>query len=197
MRKAWFGLALVGTVLLAGCSAAPAENMFTPPGAELAGAVVEPPAELPPAIEVETPDLDPNASLASCNPVQSLNADALKAFNGGTSRQNSVSPSVSGEVIVSGASMTVQTDFQKVFSYLIKAELNSGKTVWFGSSGDVNEYDVYSTIFLDAGRGEPIFGATPETYTSFLWGKAGAESSLVAHGVVVVDNYEHCFLPAA
>lgn len=184
---------LTVAVALSGCSSAPVEDSYTPPGLELGDTVVAPPAELPPATDVEE-QKGPLEETVVCDNIAPLAEAGIAALNNPPSSVLRTDASLNGEIVVSGEELPVETIYPNTFSQLLKVQLSDGKTVWFGSSGSLGDIKTLEAIRLDASGDAAIFGATKEAYDHFIWGSsAGPESAIVAEGERVVAKYSSCF----
>lgn len=184
---------LTVAVALSGCSSAPVEDSYTPPGLELGDTVVAPPAKLPPATAVAQEEGTSEETVV-CDSIVPLPETALAALNNPPSSVLRTDASINGEVVVSAEEVPVETIYPKTFSYLLKVKIDSGETVWFGSSGPLNDPEVLNGVRLDPSGNSAIFGATKTAYDHFIWGSAaGPESALVAEGEIIVAKYDGCF----
>jgi len=186
--------AILSALMLTGCTQT-ADSTFIPPGAELAGKIVAPPAELPDRMPVA--GIDPETfDYSICNTINEIEPQALEFMNFPQSEIATKTPSVKGEKIVSASQMPVTTIYLNRFSYLVKASLDSGAIVWFGSSGDLNETTVSQYLVLNSKRNEPIFGATLDAYNHFIWGeRVDKTGPLMEEAIQIVKKYSTCFEP--
>lgn len=186
-------ITLTVAVALSGCSSAPVEEVYTPPGLELGDKIVEPPAELPAAI-VTSEDQEVVEDTVTCDKPTVLDGSVISVLNEPPSTVLRTDASVNGEVIVSAEEIPVETIYPKSFSHLLKINLNNGETVWFGSSGSLTDHVTLNEVRLEPSGNASIFGATKSTYDHFIWGSAaGPESAIVAEGEKVVAKYSDCF----
>lgn len=181
-------------VVLSGCSSSQAgEEVYSPPGLELGDKIVAPPAELPAAITAPSDEKEVIETV-TCDVPMTLNDKIISVLNKPTTSVLRTDASLNGEIIISGEEIPVETIYPKTFSHLLKIQIDSGETVWFGSSGSLSEPDTLSGVQLDASGNSTIFGATKSTYDHFIWGSAaGPESAIVAEGEKVVAKYDDCF----
>jgi hypothetical protein len=185
------GLAL--TVALAGCSSAPMQDTYVPPGVDLGDTVVAPPAELPAAVDQVASETDTPQAI-DCPTPEALGAGSIKLLNNPPTNVARDTASINGEAVVAAVEIPIQSAYQKKFSYLSKVQLTSGKTVWFGSSGSLNNQEILNGVKLDKSGDSAVFGATDETYNDFVWGSnAGPGSALVQESTKVVELYSQCF----
>lgn len=182
------------TLGLSACSApSAAEDTYVPPGYELNGEIVAPPAPLPAALEQPPVQIDAE-DLGVCSELTPLRDDVVLAMNKPESSVERKSAALNGEVVVKAVEMPVQTAYQTKFAWLTKADLDNGKSVWFGSQLSLNDNENIGKIVLHPSGEAPLFGATADTYSSFIWGsKFGPGSALVAEGEKVVARYQHCY----
>lgn len=183
---------LTVAVTLSGCSSASVEEVYTPPGLELGDKIVAPPAELPAATVTGKQEVVKDT--LTCDTPTSLDDDVISLLNNPPSTVTRTNASLNGETMVSGEEIPVETIYQKSFSHLLKIQLDSGETVWFGSSGSLSDPDTLNKVRLDPSGDASVFGATKSTYDHFVWGSAaGPESAIVTEGEEIVAKYSDCF----
>lgn len=184
---------LTVAVALSGCSSAPVEEVYTPPGLELGDKIVAPPAELP-AATAAAGEQEVVEDTVTCDMPTALDDKVISVLNKPPSTVLRTDASLNGEIIVSGEEIPVETIYPKSFSHLLKIHLDSGETVWFGSSGSLSDQATLNEVRLDPSGEASVFGATKSTYDHFVWGSsAGPESAIVAEGEKVVAKYGDCF----
>jgi len=192
------GAIVASALMLSGCSSAVPTNSYIPPGASLGKTVVDPPAKLPPAPTKAPEVTNPANDYSKCHVLTDVAPITIGNINHPLSSIVIKDPSLTGARVTSAQEMAVDSNYPKAFNFLIKATLDNGGTVWFGSKGDVNNVDIQAAIQLDSNRDEPIFGANADAYKYFVWGsQVGPTGAIVQSSTAAIAEYGFCFTPKA
>lgn len=200
MQKFWSVLALVPLALglLSGCSIA-ADKTYAVPGAALGSEVVNPPAALPSKDEVEAavgkkaPQKE-TTTTTTCGALTPLSSVSLELLNNPPVNISGLtSVSLTGATITKATQMVATGSlYPKAFAYLIKADLNTGETAWFGSVGDLNNEDFYRNITASSSQ-KDLYGATADTYKLFAWGSQNTTGVFINYTTEYVETHSTCF----
>lgn len=194
--KIILGLVALVAVTLTGCAGADTGAVFLPPGAELGDRIIDPPAPLPPAVDIVSEDPE-EFDYSICGAIVDVDPQAVQFINFPLFDNDGVQdPSINGVRITEAKQTAVDNPYASVFQFLIRANGDDGEIYWFGSKATLNESSVSELISLRGNRQEPIFGATEATRENFIWGEAlNSQTELIASAERTVAAYATCFEP--